>query len=138
LPASLKGAQAPIGLETASRATPEPSSGGLAVDVLQDGGPPPPPCAFWGTVTSRGRPATPGVPVTAWVGDLQVGTTTVSSKNGTSAYVLHMHESGQDLNGNESIYEGAQIAFRIGSLPVAEVAAWHRGAIVLLDLTVQW
>jgi hypothetical protein len=86
--------------------------------------PPTPPNRFFGNVTG----ATAGASVTATIGGVTCGQTTVKSD---STYVLDVVSSGQTAGCGT---EGASVSFTVGGSPAGS-ATWSSGKFTSLDLT---
>lgn len=79
-----------------------------------------PPHVFIGTVTVNGLDAPAGTPLTAVIGGVVQGSTTVEA---SGAYTLLVNQG-----------SGTDITFKIGNLDAAETASWDQGGGTLLDL----
>ena len=79
-----------------------------------------PPHVFIGTVTVNGLAAPAGTPVTAYIGGVVQGSTTV---RGGGGYTLLVNQG-----------EGTDITFKVGNLDAAETFTWDQGGGDVLDL----
>ena len=75
--------------------------------------------------------------MTAWIGEIKVGETTVITSDGVSLYAIQVLVDDLIAVGRQKTPDETQITFRIGSSLAAESATWQSGAIVRLDLTTQ-
>ena len=93
--------------------------------------PPSPPNRFFGSVSLDGAAAAGGTVVSASIGGVECGTTTVAV-GATYAYVLDVVSDGE-ISGCGSA--GATVTFSVGGNAATQTATWSSGDFSPLDLT---
>jgi hypothetical protein len=93
--------------------------------------PPSPPNRFFGSVTLDGAPAAAGTVVTAQIGGVECGSTTVVTGE-TFAYIVDAVSDGE-ISGCGSA--GATVSFLVGGNTADQTASWTSGDFTQLDLT---
>jgi hypothetical protein len=93
--------------------------------------PPSPPNRFFGSVTLDGAPAAAGTVVSAQIGGVECGSTTIVTGE-TFAYILDAVSDGE-ISGCGSA--GASVTFLVGGNAADQTATWTSGDFTQLDLT---
>jgi len=93
------------------------------------------PSSFYGTVTLDGADVAEGTVVSAWLDGVQVaeaGTTTAATR---SVYVLDVPGDDPQTPALDGGYEGAVVVFKVAGYAAGDLALWHAGEVVELDLS---
>lgn len=103
---------------------------------LEQAPPPPLPSSFYGTVKLNGADAPAGTLVSAWIAGEKYAETAASSSSGSgSTFVLDVPGDERDTPSIEGGREGQAIIFRVGRFAAGQLAVWHSGTVVELNLT---
>ncbi len=95
----------------------------------------PTPATFQGTVTRGGQNVAQGTAVRAWIGETQVGATTVTLQNGVAWYQLQIPADDPNTPALEGGKNGDLVRFQVGEEWAQESGTWQSGNTTTLNLT---
>lgn len=108
----------------------------LALTVTQVWALPPLPVTFYGLVQENGDDVPDGTIVSASIGGTTYAQTSTQTYQGSSVYTLIVPGDDPTTAGIEGGVDGDLVTFIVAGEPMGQVAVWHAGDSVQLDLGV--